>query len=267
MNRRIEMNCNHCQPTCCTTSQCWQCQSSPAYYLPSSTSDCQPCSGVTCASGHYFCASACGPGVDNGCRACAVCGTGYYQTAACTSTTNTVCAACSAISCPAGHYWLSSACGGTSNGCTSCTDCVIGSSAAFGKAYSDVCGGPSPYNHNPPECLTPGEALCEACFNITAFQNNGLPEDDPNYIQFCDNERPDAWWFLGDPAKDVDDLDTCCSLAKVAWDNGDCDFPDLMLAFPGATKRSCTYNMVYDCMNIAATWPNPQPYPTEPQAQ
>jgi len=112
--------------------------------------------------------------------------------------------------------------------------------------------------------LTPGVALCEACFDIAEFQNNGLPASSSYYVQFCDDTLSDDWWFLGSPAKDATDLSDCCAMAQTAWDNGECDFS---VTYPGATARSCAYNIVYNCMNISATWPNPAPYPAEPQPQ
>jgi len=214
-----------------------------------------PC--TICIANYYLDAGVC-----LGCSASNCGGSQWYDSTACTGT-NSGCKACGGP-CPTGQYFRSSLCLGPNNGCEGCTDCVIGTENAFGKAYGDVCGGPSPFDHNAPECLTPGQALCEACFDwVPEFQNNGLPEEG-GYQEFCDGERPNDWWYLGNPAKDEDDLEACCGVAKTAFDNGDCDFD---VARPLTTQRSCAYNIVFNCMDIAATWPNPQAYPVEPQPQ
>jgi len=78
----------------------------------------------TCKSGYT------GTGVV--CSACTVCGTGQYQTAACTATTNTVCTPCSA--CGAGKY-QTAACAGSSD--TTCATCAVCGAAQYQSA---ACG-------------------------------------------------------------------------------------------------------------------------------
>jgi len=293
-------NCGHC--AVCASPQCSECI--PTYYLPSLTGDCTPCGSVACSSGQYYCASACGPGVDagGGCRACSTCGAGYYQTAACTATTNTVCAACTitvinASPCPADYYWLASACGGTDkgcracstvkpcplghfwdetkcgvlarhansdNGCYECTNCVT-SDGKRTKAWG-ICNGVSGIENPETTCLNPGPALCRLCAAYVEEWFYKAPEET---WEDCTGEENHDWVFL--PGKDEGDLSDACLAAKADEDSdeaGDCYWTLPIVDLPVAAHKSCLYNMVIDAMGIYNTllggWPLPVPYPPEP---
>jgi len=269
------------------------------YYLPTSTSDCTACSSVTCASGQYFCASACGPGVDDGCRACSTCGAGYYQTAACTATTNTVCAACTitvinASPCPAAYYWNASACGGTDkgcrdcstvkpcpvgqfwdetkcgvlarhahtdNGCYGCTNCVTGTGKRF-KAWG-ICAGDSGTENPELSCLTPGPALCRMCAAYVEEWFYKATDPEPETWPECTGEESHDWVFL--PGKDEDDLSDACLAAKADEDlgeDGDCYWTSPTVDFPVAAHKSCLYNMVIAAMGIYNSVAGGWPLPT-----
>lgn len=82
------------------------------------------------------------------CTACAVCGAGSYQSAACTATTDTVCKTCSA--CGAGQF-QSTACGATHD--TVCAGCDVDCAACTGVGACTTCA-PGHYLSN---------GVCVAC--------------------------------------------------------------------------------------------------------
>jgi MYXO-CTERM domain-containing protein len=124
---------------------------------------CATCSGagpsacLGCVSGKYLSGGAC--------ATCATCGPGFFQSAACTATTNTVCGACHASctacsgpdisqcgSCPAGFYLSGGA-------CVACSKCAAGS-------YEAVA------------CTTNANTLCVQCARGT-FSNEGATACEP----------------------------------------------------------------------------------------
>lgn len=112
--------------TCSTCRACSLGQYETAACTRTTDAVCSACP-VGCAN----CTSAstctsCAPGrflMGGACVACATCGVGEYQTAACTATQNTVCSTCS--TCPVGQH-QTAACGGSSNtACGACATCGV----------------------------------------------------------------------------------------------------------------------------------------------
>jgi hypothetical protein len=251
---------------------------------------------LSCDTGQY----------DNGggCTDCSTsCAADHYISAACTTTSDIVCVACteSTVSCEAGQFWNHTLCGpgedngcrdcyapcdngtyydelqcGTAyhkqdNGCKPCQDCIT----SDGPRYHSwgVCGGPSPYSHHPEIlCLTPGVALCEVCADyILEWKFTQSSNPDLNF-SYCDNTLNDTWLFLS--GKSEGDLATCCESAKAIEDydvehnTHVCDWSgeleELVNHHPGAAHKNCLYNFVMDCLGIFSFWPNPSPSPPEP---
>lgn len=239
-------SCSNC--VSCYMGTCSLCVT--GYYLIGTS--CVPC--TTCTSSQWKSAS-CTITTDTVCNACQTCPYPDYVSTACTATSNAVCSSCVAA-CPSNQY-RSIYCGGPSSGsgCYGCNDCAAG---GYTKSYG-VCGGPT-FGSNP-ECLAPGVALCEACYHIDEWHGNGFDPEDPEYSLFCTNTRSDDWWFLG--GKTSTDLVDCCDTARVYGAAGNCEFE---VDNVKQVNNSCLFNHVYDCMGIAAYWPNETPYPEEPQS-
>lgn len=185
--------CTPCSSACtsdqyesisCTTTtnrECTNCMSCGIGQYRSGCGGTSPGSCENCPSGQYNDGSS-----NSGCIACTpACGSGYYETGACTSTTNRVCSACTS---PCGSgFWESTACTATTNRvCTACLLCppgstmtgCSGSSAGVCKAdpgYSggDI-GGFDATNYNSLNCATPGTCgSYQACSPGTYKTNSG----------------------------------------------------------------------------------------------
>lgn len=209
-------------------------------------------SGATYNCGH--CATGQCYGTPPNQNQCHQCDADYYLG------TDGNCASCGTVApCPAGQYWDETKCGVPAlhmyhdNGCRVCTDCVTGE-GPLAKAWG-ICGGPSPYTSNPdPECLTPGQALCKACyFDVASWQYTQTGDNGT----FCDDVAPDDWLTSNGGA-----LSTCCQAAQalegVAPGSGGCAYCSV------PAIKSCLFNSVINCLGIYTPpggWPLPTPYP------
>lgn len=100
------------------------------------------CTSESCPPGQY---SGCiGNGYRVGCTVCRVCSTGTYESAACTSSQNRNCTACTV--CTAGATYESVACNATTNRvCSACSTCIAGT------------------NYRTTPCNTTSDTVCTAC--------------------------------------------------------------------------------------------------------
>ena len=187
---------------------------------------CTACRG-TCGSGNYE-STACTPTTNRVCSPCSTttCPSGTFQSSACTSTADRVCTPCGAP-CAAGLYQVSACtttadrvCAGCSGTCGTGTYQTVACTSTTNRVCTSctVCGGSTPYESS--ACTSTSNRVCSACPTSTPYWNGSscttCPSSSPYWNGTACGNCPTGQW------SDNGTCRTCSEPSYTQWVSTKC---------------------------------------------